>query len=58
MANPKRHHFLPEFYLNGFSRDDLVWLQPMRATRKVELTAARGSAPCVTSEWPGSGAQR
>jgi CubicO group peptidase (beta-lactamase class C family) len=55
MANPKRHHFLPEFYLNGFSRDNLVWLQPMRATRKVELTAARGPAPCVTSEWPGSG---
>lgn len=24
--NPKRHHFLPEFYLNGFSRDGYVWL--------------------------------
>lgn len=25
-ANPKRHHFLPEFYLNGFTRDGLLWL--------------------------------
>jgi hypothetical protein len=25
-TNPKRHHFLPEFYLNGFSRDGYVWL--------------------------------
>jgi hypothetical protein len=25
-ANPKRHHFLPEFYLNGFARDGLLWL--------------------------------
>jgi len=24
--NPKRHHFLPEFYLNGFTRNDLLWL--------------------------------
>ena len=24
--NPKRHHFLPEFYLNGFARDGLLWL--------------------------------
>ena len=23
---PKRHHFLPKFYLNGFARDGLVWL--------------------------------
>ncbi|MBN1868446.1 DUF4238 domain-containing protein [Candidatus Sumerlaeota bacterium] len=26
MANPKRHHYLPEFYLAGFSRSDLVWV--------------------------------
>jgi hypothetical protein len=25
-ANPKRHHFLPEFYLHGFARDGLLWL--------------------------------
>jgi hypothetical protein len=24
--NPKRHHFLPKFYLDGFARDGLVWL--------------------------------
>ena len=24
--NPKRHHFLPEFYLNGFTRDGLLFL--------------------------------
>ncbi|PYJ97417.1 MAG: hypothetical protein DME23_15650 [Verrucomicrobia bacterium] len=24
--NPKRHHFPPEFYLNGFTRDGLLWL--------------------------------
>lgn len=23
---PKRHHFLPQFYLRGFSREDFVWL--------------------------------
>ena len=25
-AKPKRHHFLPEFYLKGFARDNLVWV--------------------------------
>lgn len=26
MTKPKRHHFLPEFYLNGFTRDGLLWV--------------------------------
>lgn len=26
MSTPKRHHYLPEFYLKGFVRDDLLWL--------------------------------
>lgn len=26
MPSPKRHHYLPEFYLKGFVRDDLLWL--------------------------------
>lgn len=26
MGNPKRHHFLPEFYLYGFAKDGMVWL--------------------------------
>jgi hypothetical protein len=25
-SKPKRHHFLPEFYLNGFARNALLWL--------------------------------
>ncbi len=25
-TNPKRHHFLPEFYLKGFARENLIWL--------------------------------
>lgn len=24
MSKPKRHHFLPEFYLNGFTREGLL----------------------------------
>lgn len=26
MSSPKRHHYLPEFYLKGFTRDDLLWV--------------------------------
>jgi hypothetical protein len=26
VASPKRHHYLPEFYLKGFARDDLLWV--------------------------------
>ncbi len=26
MSEPKRHHYLPEFYLEGFCRDGLLWL--------------------------------
>jgi hypothetical protein len=26
MSTPKRHHFLPEFYLNGFTRDGMLWI--------------------------------
>jgi hypothetical protein len=26
VTKPKRHHFLPEFYLNGFTRDGLLWV--------------------------------
>jgi hypothetical protein len=25
-TKPKRHHFLPEFYLTGFTRDNYLWL--------------------------------
>ena len=25
-TNPKRHHYLPEFYLGGFTRDNYFWL--------------------------------
>ena len=31
MSSPKRHHYLPEFYLNGFTRDDLLWLFDRKA---------------------------
>lgn len=26
MSIPKRHHYLPQFYLDGFCRDDLLWV--------------------------------
>jgi hypothetical protein len=26
MSAPKRHHYLPEFYLKGFTRDELLWV--------------------------------
>src|SRR5258706_16309220 len=26
VTKPKRHHFLPEFYLKGFTRDGYLWL--------------------------------
>ncbi len=26
MTTPKRHHYLPQFYLEGFCRDDLLWV--------------------------------
>lgn len=26
MPSPKRHHYLPKFYLNGFARDGLLWV--------------------------------
>src|SRR3972149_6577246 len=26
MPTPKRHHYLPQFYLEGFCRDDLLWV--------------------------------
>ncbi len=26
MSTPKRHHYLPQFYLEGFCRDDLLWV--------------------------------
>ena len=25
-SGPRRHHYPPRFYLNGFSRDDLLWI--------------------------------
>src|ERR1700677_4277820 len=28
--NPKRHHFLPKSYLDGFARDGFVWLYDRR----------------------------
>jgi hypothetical protein len=26
MSNPKRHHYLPQFYLKGFCRDEYLWV--------------------------------
>src|ERR1035437_3536447 len=26
MNRPKRHHYLPQFYLDGFTRDSLLWV--------------------------------
>lgn len=26
MSNPKRHHYLPQFYLKYFSKEDLLWI--------------------------------
>jgi hypothetical protein len=27
MSKPKRHHYLPEFYLHGFCRDGFLWIR-------------------------------
>src|SRR4030067_2669793 len=26
MSSPRRHHYLPQFYLRGFCRDDAFWI--------------------------------
>jgi hypothetical protein len=42
-TNPKRHHFLPEFYLHGFSRDGYLWLYD-REKREYRRQAPRNTA--------------
>jgi len=36
MNRPKRHHYLPQFYLEGFTRDGLLWVydRKTKTTRK------------------------
>lgn len=31
MLSPKRHHYLPEFYLKGFTRDEMLWIFDRKA---------------------------
>lgn len=31
MGKPKRHHYLPQFYLEGFTRGELLWVADVRS---------------------------
>mgnify|MGYP001161390673 CR=1 FL=1 len=42
-SGPRRHHYPPRFYLNGFSRDDLLWIYDC------ELNEIRQQTPINTA---------
>lgn len=52
--NPKRHHFLPEFYLHKFARDGYVWVYDRKEDsyrrQQPKNTAVIGHYYAITSE--------
>ena len=40
MSSPKRHHYIPQFYLRGFCRDDYIWVYDRNLNKYRRQTSA------------------